>query len=772
MRESSWDVLKIIPNELGFNINKSVSDPEPRFSNIEGIIHCRDAFLTSGNWITKRPGVQNISQIMSGKTIEGIWFLETLNRLYAILSARDASTGKYALWYADLNTVPAVPVNLGSLRGLNVSTKPHLVTIYNRRAYVKSFPDSASPEKLGTVIVEESSPGTLTVKTWGVLGPTVPARLVGAITYLTSSLTESATTINVSSTSSFPAAPFKIWIGDEVLNVTSKTANTFTATRGADGTTAQEHDMGTPVLYRDWGASAHRVDVKFGWYYSYCYKTATGQYSNRADIERNPDNLPSFTGPFFDLKPKITVQGHPDTTNVPKIVILRSTDGDGQFRILEEIDNTGAGPINYQDDSLGSGPSGTTYEDPVPDNLLDTFTSAPSMTSNSPPPTVVPPQVIGTDTPSANSYSMTTYASRIWLHVENYVFYSSREELRSGIAEESFPSGNSGNFFTFSEPVSGLRSTNDALYILTVSGVYKLTGTTRDTFNVNKISNIGMVPAADCSTSFEDKVAYISRRQDEIILIDGDKIRGISYPLYSELSTRPVFKTLTHFRDNNGVFIATTASIAGYGQSNVICLFDVQRSTRTGKPFWHIPWQLQASENDIKTISGTDIGASSTGANLFLSVVRLNDSFLGGFDRSFYTDSYINSSGAISSGVSIQSVIVICGISVPPGNHVNFYNQPFRLMNLHGFYVTFSRRVNLSFSGFVAIYPDNSQNRVDLLGTQNTLTSYPDSTATARSVWYPSDKACYSAHLAISATTPSAFDINNILAVYHAEDIR
>ena len=79
-------------------------------------------------------------------------------------------------------------------------------------------------------------------------------------TTLDGALTDVATTVNTANGSdSFPAAPFTLVLdpngpNEEVIEVTAKgDHNTFTVTRGVDGTTAVAHDSGETVIH---GASA------------------------------------------------------------------------------------------------------------------------------------------------------------------------------------------------------------------------------------------------------------------------------------------------------------------------------------------------------------------------------------------------------------------------------------------------------------------------------------------------------------------------------------
>ena len=181
--------------------------------------------------------------------------------------------------------------------------------------------------------------------------------------------------------------------------------------------------------------------MPLSWQYTYCYKSITGQYSNTVAEEQNPDFNQSQTFAFADLCPKMTVEGHSDTTNIPSIVIFRTTNGGGTYYEVETISNTGAGSITYEDKHYASGASSTTYSDPYPDGKLDTTKVAPTLVSNSPPPTVNEPLVTGTDTPTLAFGKMAVFQNRHWLVVGNRLYASGGEETTLGNPDESFKIG-------------------------------------------------------------------------------------------------------------------------------------------------------------------------------------------------------------------------------------------------------------------------------------------------------------------------------------------
>lgn len=69
----------------------------------------------------------------------------------------------------------------------------------------------------------------------------------GAASTLSSAATATATTLSVADGSVFGAAPFKIIVGSEIMNVTARTTNTLTVQRGQLNTTAAAHSSGAAV---------------------------------------------------------------------------------------------------------------------------------------------------------------------------------------------------------------------------------------------------------------------------------------------------------------------------------------------------------------------------------------------------------------------------------------------------------------------------------------------------------------------------------------------
>jgi hypothetical protein len=703
---NQWDALDYDVLDFPYNKIETPLSGEPR------IVSGQNSYVTTGGKLVKRPGtrqlVPNDLQSLTGGRIDRLWGYETTgtnpylffiasvfidtpgNPHWEIRTARRTTGRGVGAW-----TTPT------AYRDINLSTLPHTAVVSGGLVYVKSYPASTSSEKLGTIILDGSG-GSISVRPWGLLGPQTPARVFTAVTRLNGAISAAVTSIAVNNGGSpFPATPFVIQIGLEQINVTTVVANTFTVvTRGFNGTTATTHEDDDLVIYTGWSPSAHAVEVNYGWTYSYAYKTITGQISNRAPIETNPDKSPSFTGPFFDLIPKITVQGLADTTNIPKINIYRSTDGGGTFYFLEEITNTGAGNITYLDDSLESGTSGGTFSDPMPDAKLDKNNLATSLVSNSPPPAVLAPLVTGVDTPAAAT-PIVAFQSRLWYGIGNVLFFSAQEELNEGIPEESWPSGaqngRNGNFYRFQYKITNLTETTDALYIFTSRTTYKLTGNNLETFSpATAFDNIGAPFGQPLAiTRIAESVIFLSHDY-RICVIENGRIEQISDPLGSDIidqvNLRATFD-LKYFCDRDKEWLIVSSYITT--NTTVVSkqwVMDLKKSKLTNKPFWFTPWTIPASCSLVFR-TGLDYAYQDFIVTPFLLVSGVVTTDVGFLDTLDIVGSDFLPKYSTDGGLTfIRSTpytfdVTFHQMLVPAGNHVNKLRQPGATPNVYGVYI-------------------------------------------------------------------------------------
>lgn len=787
MRETRWDSKEFNPPELPYITQVSHLDDRDKLS-----IGSNNCFITDKGTISKRWGTTQYTGVLSGKAVNKIWLYETLpipaggtstQYTYILMSVLDNTLGTYSLYYkkySDSNST--APTLVSALRASNSSNKPHKITFSKGLAYVKGFPKSSSSEKYGTIILDGSS-GSIVVRPWGIPGPTVPARISGETIRLTAAVTVSATTFNTTTNTPMPATPYDLWIGYEKVTVTSEpTSTSLTVTRGAGGTTAEAHDANEVLIYRDWDASDHKVDVQYGWKYAFAYVSITGQVSNRSDVEYNPDLMPSNTGPFYDLIPKIDLTldswFYNDTTTYPYLNMYRTTDGGGTFYFLEQVANPGTSTYTYEDDSFGTGASSSTYNDPIPDLKLDTARYAPSLTSNSVPPTINPPGVVGTDTPSEACYAMTTYASRIWLGIDQYLHFSAREETRDGIGEECFPSGNLGNFFILDAGIVGMAATADALYVITTNDVWKVSGSTLDTFSINKISGgIGGYTDESISLPFKNSVAFVTKEQ-EFAIIDNDRIRIISKPISDVISLDPGNVNLMYYRDKWYEWLIWANDSHDEEQSPLAFsstwyIYDLVKSEKFGIDFWHPIWQTKS----CASFAARSVREETTG--IITAIKRTNATGYTCLTKAYNAvpgnryDTIIESAGTLTSQ-NFGWNAYLGSIRCPTGNHLHSLNRPSKDVDFYGATITHRISAATNATPTFVYWTDNNDASPIQPNAENPPRIVYDNTPANTSYatyFYPGFKECYRIFPEVLGTDGNSLDCEVLSLIFSFDPI-
>lgn len=415
-----------------------------------------------------------------------------------------------------------------------------------------------------------------------------------------------------------------------------------------------------------WSASAHNVTVNYGWIYTYAYVKASGQITNQAVLQTNPDASPSSTGPFTNKIPAMTVTGLADTTEYPYINIYRTTDGGGTFFFLYQIANTGSGSISFSDTYLASG-SGN--QDPIPDTLLDTFAQAPSTTSNSTPPSVEPPSVTGSNAIQRCSH-VEQYASRIWYAIGEYLFYSANEELVVGVPEESFPSGiTNPNFFRFNYSITQLVSTPNGLLVMTQRDTSIVLGTSRATFNpVLLLSNVGAAynqRRASCGAA--DKQAWLTQDY-RVAVVDGSNFSVLTNPLgdaiKATVATNSAAVEFQFWTQEDKEYLIIACHVPGTPADTQWFVYDLDRARRVGDDFWFTPWDI------ISTCLATGpASATDTENKLYIAMYDGTNFALAKLDYTGVTATDVNPSGTTTNfGWQAQTSL----LAIPPGDHVNY----------------------------------------------------------------------------------------------------
>ena len=411
-----------------------------------------------------------------------------------------------------------------------------------------------------------------------------------------------------------------------------------------------------------WTASAHPVTVNMFWIYTYTIVKASGHETNRAPLETNPDNSPSATAAFTNKLPKMTVTGPSDTTEYPFLNIYRTTDGGGTFYFLKQIANTG-GSITFEDKYLASG-SGNA--DPIPDSQLDTAHVAPTQNSNSPPPTVAPPLVTGTDT-IQRCTRLVEYSGRIWYGINEYLFYSALEELEEGIPEEAFPSGIAlPNFFRMPEGITQLLRSPDGLVICTRRETLRIKGTTKSTFNpLPFLGGIGAVGNFQNRAGIEagDNIAWVTQDY-RLVVVHGDQYNVISNPLGTHFQTNNYTFDLHYWSNNDKEYLIL--GMINYSDPTLTHLhaYDVGRSRLVQDDYWFPPWSIKFSASVVGQSSISD-----TENKIFFGLWDGTNMRMGHLDATGATGSDINpTTGAASAFNYFWQTSLM---NVPAGDHAN-----------------------------------------------------------------------------------------------------
>lgn len=375
-----------------------------------------------------------------------------------------------------------------------------------------------------------------------------------------------------------------------------------------------------------WTASSNDVDVYVGWKYVYTWVTSTGHESSRSPLETDPAQQPSDTGAFTDKRPRMVVQGHSDTTNVPYIRIYRTLDGGGSFLYLDQITNTGSGSINYDDTNRTSTPG-----NPKTDTQLDTQRPAPSITSNAPPASTEE-GVLGTATVERCS-PIGYWNGRIWYGIGRNLYFSGNDEIRAGNIEEAFPTGTvTGNRLRFRSKIIGVRPTVDSLLVFTTKETIEVRGTIREEIEGKLI--LASVGGAD------QREAYVDHESTAFWLDQHNRIRGIenrmskilSDPLGTELTAALDSETnvsLTVYQEPQKDWLILALHDLGTPANSRWWILDLSKLSRGN--LWSPPW---TKDTTALTVGITEAGVTK----LYAATFSGGNAGLAVYDDATYAD--------------------------------------------------------------------------------------------------------------------------------------
>lgn len=667
------------------------------------IVDGLNAYVSASGTLTRRPGLIKIANTEFGSRYRPyrLYLYETMaGIIYVLCSAYDNTTGLYSVLYNRLNSGSPGWNTIPETRSCNGSLTEHEIVVARGLAFIRY---THATEKYCSVIFDGSK-SPVETSFWGVVRPD-PVSVYAKRVKLNTAVNTTDTSWTVSPESNMfndsdfdgglpPSAsydtPYEGIIDDEIVTITNVVDAgggnaTLTVTRAASDTTAKAHVANTWLFVRKFASSTRGIQVKnlTGWQYCMCYETRTGHLSSRSNVH-DASSLyeTSKTERFKDKIPRMYVQGHSDTTQVPYIVIGRTSDGGGTFLRLARIASEGSasGSQQFLDDDMpletGGAASGT---DPTTDASLSIADQMPSTTSNDPPPMVNAPLVTGTDTP-VNSGPLAYFASRIWMPIENLLHASSNEEIKAGVPEECWKSGLGGNNWRFAGRLVNQQPTTDANYLFTADDSHILTGSDASTFNIRpKWPGVGAAlnhPSAICRT--RRGIAWAA--QDYRIMLYTEStgnLRAFSDALKNDISNmvansgaRLFLNTHTYLEKE---WLVVTACVQNSPSNSRTWILDISLSERTERPFWNVPWALPA----ICTVSGryredvplsqmifavyTDISAGTQAGHL--AYLDMNEST--------WTDDT-----PAGDNIPYEWFVKLSPLTVPVGNHVNTAREP------------------------------------------------------------------------------------------------
>ena len=694
--DQATDSLQLESLFLPYNPGASLHGIPPR------LVDGKNAYITSYGTITRRPGLIKIQNTDFGSNYRPyrLWIYETLNnRIYILCSAYKNSTSSYCILYNRLNGSPPGWQEIPEVRSCNGSSSVHELVTARGLAFIRY---THHTEKQCSVIFDGSLDPVRTTF-WGIDAPQ-PVAVYAKRLRLNADVNATATSWQVSPESnvfnesdfdpSLPPSssydlPYEGVIDDEVVTVTAATDAgsgnaTLTVTRGVNGTKAAEHKARSWLYLRKFGASLGKIETKVpgGWQYCSCYETLTGHLSSRSNTLHSQSLYEvSYTERFLNQVPRMYLDPHPDTVNVPYLVVGRTSDGGGTFLRLARVPNLGGtGKQQYLDDDaeleLGSGPSNT---DPVPDSALSIVDQMPSTVSNGPPPMVNAPLTTGVDTP-VQSGRLTYYAGRIWMPVENVLHFSSNEEVKAGVPEECWRLGVNGNFFRMASTITNQESTNEANYIFTRDDTYVLTGVNATSFSLRpKYTGIGAAaghPAAIART--RSGIVWMTQDYRVMVLTESTGyLRPVTDALKDELTKMVTDKGaqifLNYYSYLNREWIVVTAVVSNSPSQSRVWVLDLALTEKTEKPFWNVEWGIPA----MCTLSGRVNDGSPLNQMIFAVYTDINAAEQKGhlayldMSNKVWTDDL-----PAGSGHPFEWFIRTCPFSIPPGNHVNALREP------------------------------------------------------------------------------------------------
>lgn len=287
--------------------------------------------------------------------------------------------------------------------------------------------------------------------------------------------------------SSSSTQPFDFAISNNTLYM----GNGTDMRKYSSGSSTQKWGISAPAAAPSIGTTGTGISAYSGWYYVYTYcNSSTGHESSASPLS-------ACTGIVSNKTVTITVVASSDS-QVDQIRIYRTTDGGSTDpTVMREISGS---PFSN---------TSTTQNDTTADTSLSTRT-APGFTSNDPP------------TAGAKLCTDAT-GGRVFIASNATTYYSAQEELpANGVPQECFPSGLSGNNFTWPQEVQAQATQPDGVAIFTRGKIWKIAGNLRNNFiPLGLLDRRGAI-SVTAVTSLGNSVAWLDTASQ--VFLDGTEV--------------------------------------------------------------------------------------------------------------------------------------------------------------------------------------------------------------------------------------------------------
>ena len=470
----SIDAIDLGNVALPYDTMSKAMDDTPRL-----IAGSDNVYGLANEALAKRPGFTKFADIPTAVgRIDKLWIYETEEvnpQVLLLASIFSYSTGFWTMWWIDPDAGPPVWNNMGSLRGLNESTKVHRAVIHKGRVYIKGYPDPSTGEDLGSVVFSYEGT-TPSVKRWGMVGPTQPAR--------------------VSSSGGWGAS-----------------AHPVTVRIGWKYAYSWEFDAGN-ISSR----SPIETDPDED-------QSSTGPFTNL-----NPEVVVRNSSKARAIIIWRTLDGGGNY-----LFLDRVTPGpaDSDYTYTDNQRESGGGGT-FDDpqsdtmlDSANVAPSETSNDPPPP--ITDAGTGVLDPGDD--------PLEIGDAI--EKSTNIVSSQGRLWYGIRTVLFFSGLEEINNGIPEHCWPSGFTGNYIPIGEPTVALDTGPLGVVRFSTKHVYITSGFNRESFAETRVlSNSGMPaghPNAHCS--YQDVVFWVTS-DFRVCALVGNQMIVLSKPLKDEIEPR------------------------------------------------------------------------------------------------------------------------------------------------------------------------------------------------------------------------------------------